>query len=111
MVLSIHFSFGDFHHNRALHTLFEQLAAVFVDTLDVAGGVVGVCRAAAAAIKPCPAGFTFFSCVDIAQLEFVLYFVVIYAVVNIAELVFIVPDKLVAGIQISLRCDRHIFST
>ena len=101
----------DLHHDGALHALAEQLTAVFVNAVDRTGGVVGVCRTAAAAIQPCPAVLAVGSGVNVAELELVLYFAVIHTVPNIAELVFVVADKLVTGIQIAPRRDRHVFGT
>ena len=42
-------------HDRALDALAEQLAAILVNSIDIAARVVGIGRAAARTIKPRPA--------------------------------------------------------
>ena len=62
----------DGHHNGALHPLAEELAAVFIDTGNGAGGMVSVGGAAAGAIEPCPAIPAFRMGIDIACGKFTL---------------------------------------
>ena len=71
--------------------------------------MIRVGGAAAAAIKPCPAILAVWSGVGVAQLVLVLDFAVIHALPDIAEPVFLIADKLVAGIKVAPRRYRHIF--
>ena len=62
---------GDLHHDGALHPLAEQIAAVLIDALDAAGGVIGVGRAAAGAVHPRPAVLAAGTGIGVAELELI----------------------------------------
>ena len=60
---------GCFHHNGTLHPLLKELAAVFIRSVDVAAGVVGVGGAAAGAVQPRPTFPTVGVGYDVASVE------------------------------------------
>ena len=57
---------GHCHGDGTFHSLFEQVAAVFIHSLDGAGCVICVGRTAAGAIQSGPAVTAFRSCIDVA---------------------------------------------
>ena len=69
----------------------------------------GVCGAAARAIKACPTVAAFLSRINVTRGKFILRLGVRYTVEDIAKLVFILTNELMAGIKIAPRGDRHIF--
>ena len=97
--------------NGTFHSLAEQTAAVFVNTLYRAGSVICVCGTSARAVKLCPAVLAVLTGINVAAFEFVLDLFVVNTVPYIAELEFFVADELVAGIKVAPRGDRHIFGT
>ena len=85
-------------HNCTLNTLLEQLAAVLVNTADATRRVISVCRAAARAIKSCPAISAGLSCIGVAGTELVLHVDVAHTVEDVAKLILLVTNELMAGI-------------
>ena len=65
--------FGNFQHNGAFHPLAEQFAAVGIDAVDRAGGMIGVGRTAAGAVQFCPAIGTLGTGVYVAGSEGIAY--------------------------------------
>ena len=98
----------DGEHQRAFHTLSEQIAAIGVDTVDASRGVVCVCGTAAGAVEPRPAGAAFLARVDVAGGKLILHGMVRYAVKDIAEFERLFTHELVAGIEIAPRRHRHV---
>ena len=98
----------DRDHQRALDSLLEEFAAVLIDAADRAGGMVGVRRAAATAVKTRPAVSALLAGIDIAGREVVLDCGVLDAVVDVAEQELLLADELVAGVEIAPRRDGHV---
>ncbi len=64
---------------------------------------------AAGAIEPCPAVPALLARINIAGGEFIAHGGVCNARPNVSEQEFYHPHKLMAGIQIAPRSDRHVF--
>ena len=101
----------DLHHNGALDPLLEQLAAVLINAVYRACGMVCVCRAAARAIKLCPAVLTFRARICVAKTELVLNLFVCNTVPYVSKEIFGIAYELMARIEIAPRGNCHIFST
>ena len=65
------FLHGNLHHNGAFHSLFEKLASVFIHAADIAGRMISIGCAAAAAVQLGEAVGTFLVGVDVAALELI----------------------------------------
>ena len=102
-------AFGYFDHQGTFNALAEHFAAIFIHTVDIAGGVQGVGGAAARAVQACPAILAVGAGVHVAQLEFIPQFGVGNAVPDIAQLVIRVADKLMSGVQVAPGGNGHIF--
>ena len=86
-----------------------ELTAHCIYTRNTAGGVVGVGSAAAAAIKPGKAVFTFLMSVNVAELEFVTDLLVSYAGEYISQQEAWFAYELMAGVEIPAGSDGHVF--
>ena len=73
--------------------------------------MVSVRRAAAGAVKPCPAVITLPAGIDIAFAELLLHVGIGHAVPDIAHPVGLVADELMTGIELALRRDGEVFCT
>ena len=100
---------GCFDHNGALHTFSLQLAPDIICIVDGAVEIVGVSRAAAAAVKFCKAVLTFFFGIYIAALKFVPQIRILNPVENTSHKELLFSYKLMAGVEISPRGYRQIF--
>ena len=74
-----------------------QFTSEFVNTIYTAGCVVCVCRTSARAVKLGKAVLAFLVRINIAKLELLKYFRIRHAVINVAELEFVIAYKLMAG--------------
>ena len=95
------FLHGNLHHNGAFHSLFEKLASVFIHAADIAGRMISIGCAAAAAVQSGPAVTAFFAGIDIAHLEVLSHRFVGNAVPDIAHFVLFIADKLVTRVQVA----------
>ena len=96
------------YHNGTFHALSEKLAAIFINSRNIAGGMIGVGSAAAGAIELCPAVLAVRTGIGIAVFEAITHFGVFNTVPHVAHEIFFVAHKLVAGIKVTPRRDRHI---
>lgn len=97
--------------DRALDPFLEELAAVFVYTLNISRSMVGVGCASAGAVELCPAVSAFRPAVGVAGGELVSCIGSCDAGIDISHLVLGIADELMARIEITPRSDRKIFST
>ena len=71
--------------------------------------MIRICGTAAGAIEPCPAVAALLARINIAGGEFIAHGGVCNTRPNVSEQEFIIPDKLMTGIQIAPRSDRQVF--
>ena len=93
------------YHDRTFHALALKLAANVISVLNCPVEVVGVRRAAAAAVELRKAVSALLFRVDVAALELIHDLRLRNPLVHISHQIFVNPDKLMARIEISPR--RH----
>ena len=101
----------DLHHHGAFDALFEQLTAIFVNSVDASRCVICIGRTTAGAIKSRPAIAAFCTRISVALSELILCLNVFDPVPNVTKAVFLVADELMTRIQLTPRGDSHIFCT
>ena len=93
--------FFDLHHDGALHALAEQFAAGLINAADGSAGMICIGRAATGTVELRPAVFALFPGICIAGTEGFTQFGIGHTVPDIAELILLIADELMAGIEIT----------
>src|SRR5699024_3589487 len=88
-----------------------QQTADLIDVVDAPGEVIGIGRAAAAAVKPGEAFLAFLFCINVAVFKLSADIWLDNAFVHIAQQELFLPHELVTGIEIAPGRYRQILRT